>query len=356
MIQKGKLFFIHSVAGLVSGLFILVLSISGAALVFYDELDCLQYPYINSAQGKIISTDNAYGSLQKEYPHAYISNCSIAAHSHQAFVFTIFDSSYKLRKKAMQVFIHPATGGVLKIRGGSEDVENNFMSWVAKLHNSFHAGKTGEWLLGFFAIVFLLSIITGIILYRKSVLNVLLFRKTAFKKGNLHQVIGVYALLFNLMICVTGFWMQRYVFKKDFYASNNYTPVFKPSVPLFFSLDSVLVKIKNLHPDFTAYVIYFAQNKKSNTAVYGSRSGNSFIHNKKFADVILLDSAGAISKTRFVNEISAGDRYDIINSQIHFGKYGGMPVKIIYSLFGLTGGLLSITGFLIWLKRKKRSN
>ena len=71
---------------------------------------------------------------------------------------------------------------------------------------------------------------------------------------------------------------------------------------------------------------------------------------------MFLDSVGGIAKTAFVNEIEPGNRYDIINSQVHFGKYGGLPVKILYSLFGLSSGLLSITGFLLWLKRRKNKD
>jgi uncharacterized iron-regulated membrane protein len=101
-------------------------------------------------------------------------------------------------------------------------------------------------------------------------------------------------------------------------------------------------------------VIYFAPTIHRKTAVYGSQSTNSFIHSKKFADVLFLDSVGGIAKTAFVNEIKPADRYDIINSQVHFGKYGGLPVKILYSVFGLSSGFLSITGFLLWLKRRKK--
>jgi uncharacterized iron-regulated membrane protein len=192
-----------------------------------------------------------------------------------------------------------------------------------------------------------------LILFRKSILAVLLFRKVVYKRNNLHQLIGVYALIFNLMIAVTGFWMQRYVFKKEFYATDNYTPVLKASPALPFKFDSAYSEAQKKYPDFTASV---AQSSKGKTAVYGSRSSNAFIHSKKFADVIFLDSAGSVSKTRFINEISSEDRYDIINSQLHMGKFGGTGSKIIYFLFGLAGGLLSITGFLLWLKRKKRSS
>jgi hypothetical protein len=77
-------------------------------------------------------------------------------------------------------------------------------------------------------------------------------------------------------------------------------------------------------------VIYFAQSKKAKTDAYGSRSSNAYIHSKKMADVIFLDSAGGIAKTRFINEISADDRTDIINSQLHMGRFGGAGIKIIY--------------------------
>jgi uncharacterized iron-regulated membrane protein len=229
------------------------------------------------------------------------------------------------------------------------------VNWFAEMHNSFHLGKKGEWLFGFFALVFLLSILTGLVFYRRNILAVLLFKKSVLKKGNLHQVVGTWALLFNLMISITGYWMQRYVFKKEFYQATTFTTVLKSSAPLFFSLDSALIAAGKKYPAFSSHVVYFARSTKGKTAIYGSQSSNSFIHSKDFADVIFLDSTGAVSNTAFVNEIDAANRYDIINSQIHFGQYGGLPVKIIYCFFGLSGSVLAITGFLLWLKRRPRA-
>ncbi len=354
--KKSFVFAIHSIAGLISGLFILLMSLSGAALVFHEELDGLQHPrIIQQGNGPVLSIDSCYRSLQKQFPHAQISNVNLAENIQQPFIFVTHDSSYRQGKETMQVFMHPQTGKILAIRGGSKDITGNFMSWLTTFHNSFHWKKKGEWLLGILSVIYLISIITGIILYRKKIRYVLLFKKGIFTWNNLHQLIGVYALLFNLMIAGTGFWMQRYVFKKEFYATQQpYTPVIKPSPALFFGLDSAMQQAKKQYPDYTGYIIYFAATKHSNTAVYGSRSGNAFIHSKKFSDVLFLDSTGAIAKTAFVNDIIYENRRDIINAQVHYGRYGGWPVKILYSLFGLTGGALSITGFLLWIKRRKR--
>ena len=341
--KKKGLITVHAVAGLFAGIFILALSLSGAILVFQDDIDVIQKPLIATSKTlqKILSVDSCYTVVQQKYPHAVISSCAVAENKIQPFSFSIYDSSYENGTKALQLFLHPQTGSILKTRGGSEDFKNNFMGWLSKFHNSFHAGKTGECLLGIFAIVFLISVITGIIIYRKNIFAVVLFKKAVWKKNNLHQIIGTLALLFNLMIGITGFWMQRYVFKKEFYQSNNWANTIQPSPDLFFNFDSAYNNLQKLHPDFTGYVIYFAQSRKSKTAIYGSNKTNAFIHSKKFADVIFLDSTGNISKTRFIKEISADDRYDIINSQLHMGKYGGMSIKIIYSLFGLSSALLS---------------
>jgi len=346
-------FKIHSIAGLVSGIFILLMSLSGAALIFHEEADQLQKPSVSNERYSIVPLDSCYASLQQAFPSAQISNCIIPADPFRPFSFFIYDTAFESGTKAQEIFLHPATAAVIGNRGGSGDMKHNFMSWLSKFHNSFHLGKTGEWLLGFFALIFLLSIVTGIILFRKNIIAVLLFKKSVMKRTNLHQVIGVYALVFNLLMAVTGFWMQRYVFKKEFYASDNYTPVLKTSLPLPFKFDSAYTEIKKQYPDFTAHVVYFAQSTKGKTAVYGSRSRNAYVHSKKFADVVFLDSSGGIAKTRFINEIDAADRYDIINSQLHMGKYGGAGIKIIYFVFGLSGALLSITGFLIWWRRRK---
>ena len=354
--RKDIFFRLHSFAGLLSGIFILLMSVSGSLLVFHEEIDNLQIPSFQSYTGKPLqSIDSCYRSLQKKFPHAQISSCNLAENTTQPFVFSLYDSSFQKGTQSMQVFMHPQTAEIIWYRGGGKDRQHNFMAWLTIFHNSFHLQKTGEWLLGFFSVIFLISIVTGIILYRKKILPVLSFHKYVFRKNNLHQIIGVYALLFNLMIGITGFWMQRYVFKKEFYAAEQpYKPIIKPSSPLFFPVDSSLQAVKNTYPAFTGYIIYFAPNPNRKTAIYGSQATNSFIHNKKFADAVFLDSIGRISKTAFVNEIPADNKRDIINAQIHYGRYGGLPIKILYSLLGLTGGILSITGFLLWMKRRRR--
>lgn len=356
MNRKGILFRLHSWTGLVTGIFIVVMSVSGSLLVFHEELDRLQYPSVNAVKEQtLLSLDSSYRILQKQYPQARISNVQLPETIKQPYIFSLTDLSYQSGKASLQVFLHPQSGKILATRGGSNDARHNAMSWLSVLHNSFHLKKRGEWLLGFLGVLFLLNIVSGTLLYRKKIIPVLFFHKHFFTKKNIHQLIGVYALLFNLVIGITGVWMQRYVFKESFYAKQtDYAMSVKPSPPLYFQFDSSLLAARTQYPEFTGYVVYFAQSPAAKTAVYGSRSTNSFIHSRKFSDVLFLDSTGAVAKTAFVDEIDKDSRYDIINSQVHFGQYGGLPVKIAYALLGLTGALLGCTGISQWLQRKKR--
>jgi len=346
--KKGPLFKLHMITGLVSGIFVFIICLSGSLLVFKNDFNRLAYPSVSSS-GTPITLDSAYSSVQQSYPNAQISNGEIPASRNEIFVFSIYDSAYRDGSKPFPVFVHPHTGSAM----GFYPNRLYFMNWLARLHNSFHAGKKGEWLLGSVALLFLLSLVSGCILYRRSMLDTILFRKKVFRKGNLHQLIGTWALLFNLMMGVTGFWMQRYVFKSSFYRSDDYKPVLKASPRLSFNFDSSYKQVQKKHPDFTGHVVYFPQSSKGKTAIYGSNRFNSFIHSKKFADAVMLDSAGRIARTAFVNEIDADSRYDIINAQVHYGQYGGWAVKLIYGLLGITGALLSITGFLLWLRRNR---
>ena len=117
--KKTSLFTLHSLAGLISGCFILLMSLSGAFLVFHDELDAFQQPIVGYGHEKKvnISVDRCYHSIQMQYPHAEISSCNMPGSTTSPLLFSIYDSAYKNGTTALEVFIDPQTGVVLASRG-----------------------------------------------------------------------------------------------------------------------------------------------------------------------------------------------------------------------------------------------
>src|SRR5690606_12571874 len=39
---------------------------------------------------------------------------------------------------------------------------------------------------------------------------------------------------------------------------------------------------------------------------------------------------------------------------LHYGTFGGLPVKLLWCIGGLTPGILAVSGFLIWRSRRKK--
>jgi uncharacterized iron-regulated membrane protein len=330
------------------------MSCSGTLLLFHNEVDAWQQPKVGYANEKDkLSFGQSYDMLQQHYPQAQISHCMLPDQQHRGYTFFINDSSLQ-KSKTIGIIVDPYQGKLIEPAASRHPMMKSMMDWMAGFHQNFHVGKTGEWILAVFSLIFLVTLLSGFWLYRNHILPVLLFRRSVFRRNNLHQLIGVYALLFNLMFGITGAWMQRYVFKAGFYSASNFQPVRKASPGLTFSMDSALANMQKQYHQFSPAVIYFAQTKTGSTVVYGSNAFNSFIHSKQYADMIMLNPAGQISSTNFVADIDPASRYDIINAQVHYGQYGGLAVKLIYALFGISGALLSITGFISWRRRKKR--
>jgi uncharacterized iron-regulated membrane protein len=70
---------------------------------------------------------------------------------------------------------------------------------------------------------------------------------------------------------------------------------------------------------------------------------------------LILDKTDYSMKFRYnIHKQSFGHKLFFVQEALHFGDFAGMPMKIIYALFGLTTGFLSISGYYIYLKRNKR--
>ena len=39
--------------------------------------------------------------------------------------------------------------------------------------------------------------------------------------------------------------------------------------------------------------------------------------------------------------------------KLHFGDYGGLPLQIIWALFTIVTGVVTVAGFVVWVKRPR---
>jgi len=75
-----------------------------------------------------------------------------------------------------------------------------------------------------------------------------------------------------------------------------------------------------------------------------------------FGEYYMFDSTGRFMGTAGLSDGTLGQQAAASNYSLHFGNYGGLPVKIAYAVFGLALMGVAATGVYIWLGKRRRRN
>nr|WP_283093131.1 PepSY-associated TM helix domain-containing protein [Chitinophaga hostae] len=346
-IQWSKqLFRVHRITGLIAGIMLLLLSITGSMLVFSDEIDHALYAdaYHVPPQTQPRTLQQLMQDARQTLPgNPYLFFTRLPQAPDESIVLR---AEYAADHK-VYVFLNPYTGKVLQQYSNTDHLTGN----VLYLHFTLMAGKTGATIVLITGIGLFLSILTGIFIYRNSIIKVLTFRvkpewhNRTRRWRNLHRILGVWALLFNLLISFTGFMMELKVLdsrstKKAGYASLPFTGEYEP----------LIAKARTSIPGFQVMGVRPPKKTGDPVRILGHAHEPSFFG--EYASSVFITADGNIKKKVDFSKASFSDQFNACIAPLHFGNYGGIILKIIYSLLALTPGALSISGFLIWYRRK----
>lgn len=343
--MKNKTIFkYHSWLGLITGLYLIIMGVSGAILVFHDSID--QTVSINipeNANQKSPDFDRAISVIQHKYPLWEIRLKKFS--QNEALVFDL--RNLKERRK---VFVDPFTSEII------EDLNYHTLLtyWLLKLHYSLHAGIFGRIAVFLFGILYFFALVTGIYLYRKSILKTLIFKvkiknknKRNFYSG-LHRYVGVWALFLNIILVITGIVLA---FKVTKTALNSSLPPASPKIVA--SVNEILHRLQKNNPEFTPTYIRLPKQETAEIMIYGNYQKDAFFFSDFFNSFLFDYKTGKTLSYQKISEASFLKKLDSMVTPIHFGEFGGIWIKILYSFIGLSGPFLSITGFYLWWKLKR---
>lgn len=345
---KRLLLSIHKWLGLLAGIFILVMGLTGSVIVFDDEIehfihqDVIHQPDSNQP----ISLDNAYDSIVAKHGSWDVRFTHIPDRANRAI-----EAEIRRPNDRRYLYIHPSNGNILR----DLDSYNTFSYWMLKLHYTLHSGFWGEVIVLIAGFMFICSLITGFWFYRNAIWKVLTFkirpRFRDLKSGSseLHRSVGVWALIFNLVTAVTGTVIIVIIVitnaKKD-------GPGPMPNPPAVeASIDGLMTQARESYPGFDPSYIGMPRQSEGQITLYGHMDTDWPIH-YKFSNYLQFDPAtGAQTNSFFVKNQPITTHLLSFTYPLHFGNWGGIPIKILYCLFGLAPAILSITGFIIWQRR-----
>ena len=346
--SKRFLLSIHKWLGLLAGIFILVMGLTGSVLVFDDEIEHVIHQDVihQPDSDQPVSIDKAYNSIIEKHPNRDVRFTYIPEQSDRAI-----EAEIRQPDNRRYLYIHPANGEILR----DLDSYNTFSYWMLKLHYTLHSGFAGEVLVLIAGIMFICSLITGFWFYRKAIWKVLTFkirpRFRNLKSGSseLHRSVGVWALIFNFITAVTGTVIILIIVmtnaKKDGPGPIPNPPVVKASI------DNLITQAQQTYPGFDPSYIGMPRQPDGMVTLYGHMDTDWPIH-YKFSNYVQFDPAnGNQTNSFFVKNQPVTTHLLSFTYPLHFGNWGGVPIKILYCLFGLAPAILSITGFIIWQRR-----
>lgn len=349
----------HGWLGLAAGIFFLLFGLTGSILMFRTEFDRnINHEFHDLAVGKkTVPVDQIYRDLAIRYPNLKkIVLHDFPLDSRDSYEFMIYKNQQgKTEGYLYFVFVDPYTGKVLH-EGNYSDFSPSFFRWLYQFHYSLQLGMPGKLFTGIVGLIMVLSLLTGLIIYRKHFWdalrfkNVLNFKNKRTAVSSLHRVIGVWAMVFNLILFFTGFWMNM-----DFFVPSGWKinpPIVNQTV--YANMDFIINQSKKVK-GFFPIAVTMPTIPGQPVLVRGKFDHTDwFLLQGKASGISFDPQTGKLIEVSDIAKKNFSDRLEWQIYQLHIGNFGGIFLKIFYVLIGLTPGFLSVTGAMLWLKRKKK--
>lgn len=370
--------FAHLWLGLVSGIIVLIVSLTGAIYVFEKEIRGVTQPwlYVQPASVKVLPPS----ALVKiaEWPLGDMKPTSVTyGKADEAAAVSSFN-----RKKGLfvRVFIDPYNGKVLKLsrlnRKGGGDFD--FFRFILNGHRALWLPyEIGHIIVGVSILIFVVMLLSGLVLWwpQKWIKSIRdksfkIKWKASFKRVNydLHNVFGFYSCLFLLIIAFTGLVWSFDWFSKSLYwatSGGRHLTAEKPIASdttknVSFTLASVdkLWTTISLNDKPEGFFINLPKKRADVIEIVAYlRSGTYYKTNVYQFDQFSLK---ALSNTGLFSgkyaDASIGDKLRRMNYDIHIGAILGIPGKILALFLALISASLPVTGFYIWWGKRAKKN
>lgn len=363
--DKQLLWRIHHWAGLYAGIVIGMLSLTGALAVFIPEIDALilkhRYHARSSAQ---ITGDPQFGkavdSLTSRYPEYNSLAISLPEEADRVAEVDLIVRPPQGELLRYDFFVDAAADRVI----GERNHQNSLANYLRQIHVRLYEGNWGRQLVGLAGLALLVLAVTGLMIYgnfmkKQSWPNVRKKVSLRIVMADWHKLLGISALAFNLMIAVTGAWLglQPWLIRWfDIKAPNTYKAevVMKPEADKALTIDwtEVFAAVRKEFPDLNARDIITSANGSGTIMVRGNIAGLVY---ERDINMLVLSKAGYAPLFKYdIRQQPFSHKLYFVQEALHFGDFGGLLLKVLYTFLGLVSGFLSISGFVVYLCRRKK--
>jgi uncharacterized iron-regulated membrane protein len=355
-------FWIHRWSSLICTAFLLLLCLTGLPLIFHEEIDAWTgegaLPAI-AANTPPVSVDRLVAAARRERP-ADVPMYLYWDPEEHAKAYVTVGPSPSAETGIHVVNLDGRTGNVLH----TEDVEGGIMYILFKLHVDLFAGVPGMLLIGVMGLLLLASIVSGVVLYAPF-MRKLVFGTVRREKSrrlywlDLHNLLGIATAMWLFVVGGTGVinsfgqiilmvWQSNQL--ADMTAA--YTSLPPPRADEIGSLQRALETAQRAVPDMQPRLVAFPGTPFSSAHHYAVFMAGATPLTSRLLKPALVDAKTAqLTATRNLPWYMTAV---LVSRPLHFGDYGGLPLKIAWALMDAVAIVVLGTGVYLWFGRRAR--
>lgn len=372
-IRHKRNYDLHSWTGVALGMFVFIVAFTGCLALFHGELQAWEDPNKRiSLSEELPAFDDTFQAwysdleAQGEVESLYLVPPSDYAPFYAAYAH-IHSGDDHIDVEAMW---HPYTLKPLTAQGeGAAD-------WLYDMHiylkwPDFLGGYTvGYFIVGAAGIILLLSIISGVVAHtkiREEFFSLRLFRSVRLKWQDTHKVFGLWGLPFYGMVAFTGAIlgvislilpiMAFLAAKGDVEALQN---AIIGSPPPAIGVEAEMLSMDDIialpHPQTGERADYILFTN------YGDQAAVLDLYYPSTTKLVLTEpvSFSGVTGEQINNPVTdvntpANRLYSAL-APLHFGTYGGIALKFLYFILGLSLAIITALGTMMWIERRLHGN
>lgn len=345
----------HSGLGLFAAVLLYVLCVSGTAAVFYKDLERWEQPAVDEWRDfDPALLDRTAATMLAEVEGSV---------DHLVFALPTQDSP--------RLAVHAGDSTRFVAADGSLGPEEShpFTHFLVELHYALNLPTTlGLTVVGLLGVVLTALVISGLLAHPNLFRDAFHWRRgrsRRLEKVDLHNRIGVWAAPFHLMLAFTGAFIglssvlliliaalfhdgDREAVGAAFFGED---PVASEAVAPLAPITAPVRWVRETHPERTPFYIVVHEPETASQVV---DVGVHVPRRLAWAELYRFDGEGDFLGPVGWAEGEPGRQLYAATFRLHFGHFGGLPVKLLWLLLGLSLCVAVASGVDIWLARRRR--
>lgn len=359
-LARRAAFQLHVWAGVLAGLYVLVIGVTGAVLTFRADLQAWVYPDVFAppgAAGPVAGADTALAFVAARYPQGEISGLDFPNSRRGTFLaYVVEGGSFRT------VFLHPSSGQVM-----GEVPPGGWIQRLQQLHFDLLAGSTGEAASRVGAWALLALALTGPVVWWpgrgqwRRALHV--NWRAGWKRvmWDLHRATGICVCLLALMWAATGIHFTTPGLARRIVGA--VAPLATPA-PAVRAEDSngrqplpvsvLVAQARARWPGAQLARVLLATRPGASVGVTVARHRHGDWDSSDEVTLWFDPASGRLLRTDEASRDPSGEVAIRWLGVLHVGTFGAWPVKVVWAAGGLALVALFATGSVMWWNRVVR--